>query len=81
MDSGWNARSVRVLDSIVRELDRGQEMRVVIIRVGVSGRLWTMENIQHLPAVGDSIIVNGQKFDVCGRTFDIDKNEIRIHVQ
>jgi hypothetical protein len=80
MDSGLDARAYRVLDSIVRQMDRSNLMKIVVVHSGGKGRLGEI-SVQFLPQVGDKIIFkSGSSCIVIGRVFDFNLQEIRLLV-
>lgn len=80
MESGLGARADRVLTSIINHLNNENgHMSIVIVHSGARGRLGVI-HCYHLPNVGDFISLQEKKYEVVGRTFDFDKQEIRLLV-
>lgn len=82
MDSSWNVRSRRILDSITRHLDRYATMTLVLV-TREKGRFVidnTTNELVHIPQIDDMVVYGDFKYLVEKRTFDYERREIRLHV-
>lgn len=78
MESVFDARSQRILDSIATQINRGKYMKIVLIINNMEGGKRFALELDYLPMVGDDIRIMDNTYRVIGRMFDMHAKEIKL---